>query len=63
MLEHYSVGVVTNSPSLDTALRARTQQGPLSPATIQGLKAFLLMLSDPGFLTNPDFQNPFPRAP
>ena len=63
VLAHYSVGVAMDSPNLDTALRARAQQGPLSPATIQGLKAFLLMLSDPGFLTNPDFQDPFAPAP
>jgi len=63
VLEHYSTGVAIDSPNIDSNLRARALQGPLSPITIQGLKAFLLMLSDPGFLTNPDFQDPFAPAP
>ncbi|MDG2334500.1 MAG: cytochrome c peroxidase [Myxococcota bacterium] len=63
VLEHYSAGVATESPNLDSNLRARALQGPLTPTVVQGLKAFLLMLSDPGFLTDPDFQDPFAPAP
>jgi len=59
VLQHYSEGVKTDSPNLDGHFKARAESGPFTPEQIEALKAFLLMLSDPGFLTNPDFQDPF----
>ncbi len=59
VLQHYSHGVATDSPNLDSNLKARVETGPFTAEQIEALKAFLLMLSDPGFLTEPDFQNPF----
>ena len=61
VLQHYSHGVATDSPNLDTNLKARAETGPFTAEEMEALKAFLLMLSDPGFLVNPDFQSPFPE--
>ena len=60
VLQHYSEGVATDSPNLDSNLKARAENNSFTPEQIEALKAFLRMLSDPGFLTEPDFQDPFP---
>ena len=57
-LNHYSE-VLVHSPTIDPLLKYIGQGGvQLSPAEKANLKAFLLSLSDPDFLTNPNFQDP-----
>lgn len=59
VIDHYDLHV-QNSPNLDPLILARTQRAPLlTEADKDSLEAFLRALSDPSFLTNPDFQNPF----
>lgn len=59
VIDHYDLHV-KNSPNLDPLILARNQRAPLlSEADKDSLEAFLKALSDPDFLTNPDFQDPF----
>jgi cytochrome c peroxidase len=58
VINHYSEGLVF-SPTIDPLMKTIAQGGvQLTQADKDDLKAFLLSLSDPSFLTNPDFQNP-----
>ncbi len=60
VLDHYSQGVVM-SPTIDALMQhAGTGGTQMSPSTKADLKAFLLSLSDPDFITNPAFQDPNP---
>ncbi|WP_299250231.1 cytochrome c peroxidase [uncultured Lacinutrix sp.] len=56
VIEFYSTGLQTSS-TVDPLMKKVTQGGVnLSAQDKADLKAFLLTLSDPSFLTNPDFQ-------
>jgi len=58
VIDHYSEGLVY-SETLDPLMKFVTQGGvQLSETEKNDLKAFLLSLSDPGFVNNPSFQNP-----
>lgn len=58
VLNHYSEGLI-NSPTIDPLMKKVDQGGvQLSTQEKANLKAFLLTLSDPEFLNNPEFQNP-----
>ena len=58
VIDHYSVGL-ENSPTIDPLLKYIGQGGvQLLPSEKADLKAFLLSLSDPNFITNPNFQDP-----
>jgi cytochrome c peroxidase len=58
VINHYSEGLVY-SRTIDPLMKAVSRGGVhLSESDKADLKAFLLSLSDPSFLTNPDFQNP-----
>lgn len=57
VINHYSEGL-QNSPTIDPLMKQIAQGGvQLSAQEKADLKAFLLTLSDPSFLNNPDFQN------
>ncbi|WP_299115895.1 cytochrome-c peroxidase [uncultured Winogradskyella sp.] len=57
VIDHYSEGL-QNSSTIDPLMKNIAQGGvQLSAQDKADLKAFLLTLSDPSFLTNPDFQN------
>ncbi|MHA7841944.1 MAG: cytochrome-c peroxidase [Winogradskyella sp.] len=57
VINHYSEGL-QNSPTIDPLMKQIAQGGvQLSTQEKADLKAFLLTLSDPSFLNNPDFQN------
>lgn len=56
VIEHYSTGLQPSS-TIDPLMKKVSQGGVnLSAQDKADLKAFLLSLSDPSFLTNPDFQ-------
>ncbi len=56
VIDHYSEGLVY-SPTIDPLMKTVAQGGvQLSEQDKADLKAFLLALSDPEFITNPDFQ-------
>ncbi|WGF93321.1 cytochrome-c peroxidase [Aequorivita marisscotiae] len=58
VINHYSEGLVY-SRTIDPLMKAVSRGGVhLSEADKADLKAFLLSLSDPSFLTNPNFQDP-----
>lgn len=58
VINHYSEGLVF-SETIDPLMKAVSQGGvQLSKEDKADLKAFLLSLSDPGFINNPDFQEP-----
>lgn len=58
VINHYSDGLVW-SPTIDPLMKSVGQGGvQLSPQDKADLKAFLLSLSDPEFINNPDFQAP-----
>ena len=58
VIDHYSEGLVF-SPTIDPLMKTIAQGGiQLIETDKEDLKAFLLSLSDPSFLSNPDFQNP-----
>tara|TARA_R110000850_G_scaffold271031_2_gene404665 strand:+ start:61298 stop:62365 length:1068 start_codon:yes stop_codon:yes gene_type:complete len=58
VINHYSEGLVF-SETIDPLMKAIAQGGvQLSVEDKAALKAFLLSLSDPAFINNPDFQNP-----
>ncbi|MBT0606958.1 cytochrome-c peroxidase [Aequorivita echinoideorum] len=58
VINHYSEGLVY-SPTIDPLMKAIAQGGvQLTESDKADLKAFLLSLSEPAFVNNPDFQNP-----
>jgi cytochrome c peroxidase len=58
VINHYSEGLVY-STTIDPLMKTIAQGGvQLSQADKDDLKAFLLSLSDPSFISNPDFQRP-----
>lgn len=60
VINFYSVGVEHTSPNLSPLMEFSAQGGvQLDPQDRAELKAFLLTLSDPDFINNPDFQNPW----
>lgn len=57
VINHYSEGL-QNSPTIDPLMKKVNEGGvQLSAQDKADLKAFLLSLSDPSFITNPAFQN------
>jgi len=60
VLEHYSTGVIISS-TIDPLMQHAAQGGvQLTVQEKLDLKAFLLSLSDPDFIANPNFQDPNP---
>lgn len=60
VINHYSVGLEASSPNISPLMEFAAQGGvQLDPQERAELKAFLLTLSDPEFINNPDFQNPW----
>lgn len=58
VINHYSEGLVY-SETIDPLMKTIAEGGVhLSEADKADLKAFLLSLSDPSFISNPDFQDP-----
>lgn len=58
VINHYSEGL-QDSPTIDPLMKKVDEGGVhLTPQDKQDLKAFLLSLSDPSFINNPDFQIP-----
>ena len=58
VINHYSEGLVY-SETIDPLMKTIAQGGVnLSVEEKADLKAFLLTLSDPEFISNPDFQDP-----
>ncbi len=58
VIDHYSEGLV-DSETIDPLMKSVDEGGvQLSPQDKADLKAFLLSLSEPEFITNPAFQNP-----
>jgi cytochrome c peroxidase len=58
VIDHYSEGLVY-SETIDPLMKKVDEGGVgLTPEEKADLKAFLLSLSDPGFISNPDFQDP-----
>ncbi len=58
VINHYSEGL-QDSPTIDPLMKKVDEGGVhLSPQDKSDLKAFLLSLSDPSFINNPDFQIP-----
>ena len=57
VINHYSEGL-QNSPTIDPLMKKVNQGGvQLTDQDKADLKTFLLSLSDPSFINNPDFQN------
>ena len=59
VIDFYSEGVKANSPNVSTLMEHKDQGGAL--LTVQeksDLKAFLLTLSDPEFINNPNHRSP-----
>ena len=57
VINHYSEGL-QNSSTIDPLMKKINQGGvQLTTQEKDDLKAFLLTLSDPSFVSNPDFQN------
>ena len=57
VINHYSEGL-KSSPTIDPLMKSLDQGGvQLTPQDKADLKAFLLSLSDPSFINNPEFQN------
>ncbi|MCT4628307.1 cytochrome c peroxidase [Winogradskyella sp.] len=57
VIDHYSEGL-QNSPTIDPLMKQIAQGGvQLTTQEKADLKAFLLTLSDPSFINNPEFQN------
>tara|TARA_B100000927_G_scaffold272265_1_gene249763 strand:+ start:159 stop:1217 length:1059 start_codon:yes stop_codon:yes gene_type:complete len=60
VIDFYSTGVHPHSPNIDPLMEFSSQGGvQLNPQEREELKAFLLTLSDPDFINNPKFSNPF----
>ncbi|MFP5471031.1 MAG: cytochrome-c peroxidase [Bacteroidia bacterium] len=59
VIDFYSEGLQHNSPNIDPLMEFSSQGGVLlTPSEKAALKAFLLTLSDPDFIANPEFQDP-----
>ena len=59
VINFYSIGVHPNSPNIDPLMEFSSQGGvQLDPQERLELKAFLLTLSDPDFINNPNFSKP-----
>ena len=59
VINFYSEGL-KNSPTIDPLMKSVAQGGvQLTPMEKADLKAFLMTLSEPEFVQNPDFQSPF----
>ena len=57
VINHYSEGL-QDSPTIDPLMKQIDQGGvQLTTQEKADLKAFLLSLSDPSFINNPEFQN------
>ena len=60
VINFYSTGIHSNSPNIDPLIEFASQGGvQLNPQERTELKAFLLTFSDPDFIYNPKFSNPF----
>ncbi len=60
VINFYSLGVQHSSPNISPMMEFSAQGGvQLNPQERADLKAFLLMFSDPEFINNPKFQNPW----
>ena len=60
VINFYSTGIHSNSPNIDPLIEFASQGGvQLNPQERTELKAFLLTFSDPDFINNPKFSNPF----
>jgi cytochrome c peroxidase len=59
VIEHYSTGVHLDSPNLAPNIFARASLGPFPDQLKQDLLAFLALLNDPGFTTDPELSDPF----
>tara|TARA_B110000902_G_scaffold80143_2_gene95266 strand:- start:3188 stop:4246 length:1059 start_codon:yes stop_codon:yes gene_type:complete len=60
VINFYSIGIHPNSPNIDPLIEFSSQGGvQLNPQERIELKAFLLTLSDPEFINNNNFSNPF----
>ncbi|MEM7162096.1 MAG: cytochrome c peroxidase [Bacteroidota bacterium] len=57
VIDHYNTGGI-NSPTIDPLMKAQGIGLTLTTAEKSALKAFLLTLSDPDFINNPDFKDP-----
>lgn len=59
VVEHYNSGVHTDSPNLDHEMENAAAGLQLTDTEKADLVAFLRTFSDPQFIFNPDFSNPF----
>ena len=60
VIDFYSIGIHPNSPNIDPLIEFASQGGvQLNPKERSELKSFLLTLSDPDFINNTKFSNPF----
>lgn len=60
VISHYSTGLQHSSPNISPLMEFSAQGGvQLNPQDRADLKAFLLMFSDPDFINNPKFKNPW----
>ena len=60
VIDFYSTGIHPNSPNIDPLIEFASQGGvQLNPKERSELKSFLLTLSDPDFINNTKFSNPF----
>jgi cytochrome c peroxidase len=60
VINHYSIGLEHTSPNISPLMEFSAQGGvQLDPQERAELKAFLLMFSDPDFINNPKFRNPW----
>ncbi|WP_258540983.1 cytochrome-c peroxidase [Parvicella tangerina] len=60
VINHYSVGLEHTSPNISPLMEFSAQGGvQLDPQERAELKAFLMTFSDPDFINNPDFRNPW----
>lgn len=60
VINHYSVGLEHTSPNISPLMEFSAQGGvQLDPQERLDMKAFLMTLSDPEFINNPGFSNPW----
>ncbi len=60
VINFYSIGLQHSSPNISPLMEFSAQGGvQLNPQERADLKAFLMMFSDPEFINNPKFQNPW----
>ena len=60
VITHYSTGLQHTSPNISPLMEFSAQGGvQLDPQEMAELKLFLLMFSDPDFINNPKFRNPW----